>query len=88
MVKWGLFFSKSAQKDSVKIDAAGLRGAVEALLELLSLNPFTSLPPYEKVLGDMRGARSRRINIQHRLVYQVDEKRHEVRILRMWAHYK
>jgi toxin YoeB len=80
-------FTKAAQKDAKKISAAGLRGHAEKLLALLTQNPFHTPPPYEKLVGDLKGAYSRRINLQHRLVYSVDEPAHVVKILRMWTHY-
>ena len=87
LVKWELVFIKQAQKDSKKIAAAGLRDKTERLLDLLRKNPFQTPPPYEKLIGDLAGAYSRRINIQHRLVYQVLEQEKVVKVLRMWTHY-
>ncbi|MEO6545905.1 MAG: Txe/YoeB family addiction module toxin [Nitrospiraceae bacterium] len=86
-MKWELVFIKQAQKDSKKIAAAGLRDKTERLLDLLRKNPFQTPPPYEKPIGDLAGAYSRRINIQHRLVYQVLEQEKVVKVLRMWTHY-
>ncbi len=83
-----LVFSKHAQKDAKKIATAGLKSKVESLLEILKTNPFKTPPTYEKLVGSLSGAYSRRINIQHRLVYQVLEKEHVVKILRMWTHYE
>ena len=83
-----LVFSKYAQKDAKKIAESGLKSKVETLLEILKTNPFKTPPSYEKLLGDLSGAYSRRINIQHRLVYQVLEKERIVKILRMWTHYE
>ena len=88
MVKWQLVYTKQAQKDAKKINAAGLREKVEDLLEILSSDPFQSPPPFEKLIGDLAGAYSRRINIQHRLVYQVYQDDRVVNILRMWTHYE
>jgi toxin YoeB len=87
MVKYKLYYTRQAQKDAKKISQAGLRPQTEKLLKVLSNNPFASYPPYEKLLGDLVGAFSRRINIQHRLVYQVLEAEKAVKIIRMWAHY-
>ena len=87
MVAWNLAYSKFALKDAKKLSAAGLRDKAQNLLDLLAVNPFQNPPPYEKLVGDLRGAYSRRINIQHRLVYEVFRKEKTVRILRMWTHY-
>jgi len=87
-VKWTLVFTKQAQKDSKKLAAAGLKAKAEELLKLLELNPFQTPPRYEKLVGDLTGAYSRRINIQHRLVYQVLEERRIVKVIRMWTHYE
>ena len=83
-----LFYSKHAQKDAKKLKAAGLKSKTENLLDILEHNPFQNPPPYEKLVGDLTGAYSRRINIQHRLVYEVIEKDKIVKILRMWTHYE
>jgi Txe/YoeB family toxin of toxin-antitoxin system len=88
MVKWRVVYTRQAQKDAKKIAAAGLRPKAEKLLEILSRNPFQSPPPYEKLMGDLSGAYSRRINIQHRLVYQVMEEIRTVKVVRMWTHYE
>jgi toxin YoeB len=85
-VSWRLVYTKAAQKDARNLVAAGLQA--KALLELLAANPFQTPPPYEKLVGDLAGAYSRRINIQHRLVYQVLEDEHVVKVLRMWSHYE
>lgn len=85
---WQLVYTKYAQKDAKKIQRAGLRERVERLLLILVKNPFQSPPPYEQLLGDLSGAYSRRINIQHRLVYQVLKEQRTVKILRMWTHYE
>ncbi|BEI43392.1 MULTISPECIES: Txe/YoeB family addiction module toxin [unclassified Polynucleobacter] len=87
MVAWNLAYSKFALKDAKKLSAAGLRDKAQNLLDLLAVDPFQNPPPYEKLVGDLRGAYSRRINIQHRLVYEVFRKEKTVRILRMWTHY-
>ena len=87
-MNWQLVFTKQAQKDANKIAKAGLREKVEFLLGILSKNPFEDCPPYEKLVGDLSGAYSRRINIQHRLVYQVLEDHNVVKVLRMWSHYE
>jgi toxin YoeB len=88
MVKWKIVYTRPAQKDARKIALAGLRKKAEHLLEILSIDPFQSPPPYEKLLADLSGAYSRRINIQHRLVYQVLEDIQTVKIIRMWTHYE
>jgi Txe/YoeB family toxin of toxin-antitoxin system len=85
---WRIVFTKQAQKDAKKIAASGLRSKVEHLLSILQENPFQNPPPFEKLVGDLSGACSRRINIQHRLVYQVLEKEKTVKVLRMWTHYE
>ena len=87
-MSWRLVFSKQAQKDAKKLAAAGLRRKAEELLQVLRENPFKTPPPYEKLIGDLTGAYSRRINIQHRLVYQVYEDAVVVKVLRMWTHYE
>ena len=87
-MSWQLFFTKQAQKDAKKISSAGLRDKVEHLIEVLQDNPLQSPPPYEKLIGDLTGAYSRRINIQHRLVYQIIKKKKAVKIIRMWTHYE
>jgi toxin YoeB len=87
-VKWRLVYTKQAQKDAKRLSAAGLRPKAEKLLDLLAENPFKTPPRFEKLLGDMTGAYSRRINIQHRLVYQVIEEKKVVKIIRMWTHYE
>lgn len=87
-MKWRLVFTKHAQKDAAKLASAGLKDKAQALLEIVSNNPFQNPPPYEKLIGDLSGAYSRRVNIQHRLVYQVLEQERTVKILRMWTHYE
>jgi Txe/YoeB family toxin of toxin-antitoxin system len=86
MVKWRIVYTKQAQKDAKKIVAAGLRQKAEKLLEVLSENPFQTPPPFEKLIGDLSGAYSRRITIQHRLVYQVLQEIKTVKVVRMWTH--
>jgi Txe/YoeB family toxin of toxin-antitoxin system len=88
MVKWRVVYTRQAQKDARKIAFAGLREKAEQLLEILSKNPFPSPPPFEKLVGDLSGAYSRRINIQHRLAYQVLEEICTVKVIRMWTHYE
>jgi len=87
-VSWRIVFTKQAKKDAKKLAAAGLRPKAEELLDILRQNPFQTPPRYEKLIGDLSGAYSRRINIQHRLVYQVYEDEMTVKILRMWTHYE
>ena len=88
MVNWELRFTKQASKDAKKISSSNLKPQVEKLLAVMAVNPFQNPPPYEKLVGDLAGAYSRRINIQHRLVYQVYEKEQAVKIIRMWTHYE
>jgi len=88
LVKWQVVFTRQTQKDAKKLAAAGLRPKAEELLDILRKNPFQSPPPYEKLVGDLAGAYSRRINVQHRLVYQVLEQGRVVKVLRMWTHYE
>jgi Txe/YoeB family toxin of toxin-antitoxin system len=88
MVTWRIVYTKQAQKDAKKVATAGLKPKAEKLLEILSKNPFQTPPPFEKLIGDLSGAYSRRINIQHRLVYQVLEEIRTVKVIRMWTHYE
>lgn len=88
MKPWQIVFTKQAQKDARRLAGSGLRPKAERSLALLAEDPFQKPPPFEKLLGDLTGAYSRRINIQHRLVYQVLEERHIVKVLRMWTHYE
>jgi Txe/YoeB family toxin of toxin-antitoxin system len=81
-------FTRQARKDAKKLSAAGLKPKAEYLLNILRKDPFQSPPPFEKLLGDLSGAHSRRINVQHRLVYQILEDEHTVKVLRMWTHYE
>lgn len=87
-MSWSLRFTKQAQRDAAKLAAAGLRPKAEVLLELLREDPFLRPPPFEKLVGDLRGAYSRRINLQHRLVYEVHAEERVVKVLRMWTHYE
>ena len=88
MVSWQIVYSRHAQKDAKKLAAAGLKAKALELLAVLAADPFQNPPPYEKLVGDLAGAYSRRINIQHRLVYEVFPKERVVRVLRMWTHYE
>lgn len=87
-MKWELAYSRQALKDAKKVKAAGLRQKVEELLSILERDPFQTPPAFEKLVGDLVGAYSRRINIHHRLVYEVFAKERMVRVLRMWTHYE
>ncbi len=87
-MSWQLVYTKQAQKDAKKLSAAGLRPKAEELLAILEKNPFQNPPPYEKLVGDLAGAYSRRINIQHRLVYQVLRESRAVKVIRLWTHYE
>jgi toxin YoeB len=88
MVNWQVVYTKQALKDAKKVSSAGLRSKTEDLLEVLKKNPFQSPPPFEKLIGDLEGAYSRRINIQHRLVYQVLKTERIIKVIRMWSHYE
>lgn len=87
-MNWELVFTKQAQKDAKKLASAGLKKKAQILLEVIAENPFQNPPPYEKLVGDLAGAYSRRINIQHRLVYQVFRKGNVIKVIRLWTHYK
>jgi len=87
-VTWTLVYAKQAQKDAKKLSGAGLRSRAEELLKILAKNPYQNPPPFEKLVGDLQGAYSRRINIQHRLVYEIFPEQRTVRVLRMWTHYE
>lgn len=87
-MNWRVVYSKRAQKDARKLAAASLKEKAQELLKVLATDPFQNPPPYEKLIGDLAGAYSRRINIQHRLVYEVFPKEQVVRVLRMWTHYE
>ena len=88
LVRWQLVYTKQAQKDAKKLSAAGLKAKALKLLELIETDPYQTPPPYEKLVGDLSGAISRRINIQHRLVYQVYEKEKTIKVIRLWTHYE
>ena len=88
MSRWRIVFTKQAQKDAKKLAASGLRDKAQTLLDILAEDPFKSPPPFEKLVGDLTGAYSRRINIQHRLVYQVLKAERTVKVLRMWTHFE
>ena len=85
---WRIAYTKQAKKDAKKLSASGLRPKAEELLAILAENPYQNPPPFEKLVGDLTGAYSRRINIQHRLVYQIIEEERVVKVIRMWTHYK
>ncbi len=85
---WRVVFTKQAQKDAKKLAAAGLRSKAEKLLDILRENPYKTPPTFEKLLGDLSGAYSRRINIQHRLIYQILDNEKIVKVIRMWTHYE
>jgi len=85
---WEVHFTKQAQKDAKKVASSGLKPKAQELLEIIRKDPFANPPPYEKLIGDLSGAYSRRINIQHRLVYQVLEKGRAMKVLRLWTHYE
>ena len=87
-MSWKLVYTRQAQKDAQRLKAAGLKQKAQQPLDILAENPFQNPPPYEKLVGDLAGACSRRINIKHRLVYQVLEDVHTVKVLRMWTHYE
>ena len=87
-MSWALVYTKHAQKDARKLTAVGLKEKAQALLDLLARDPLANPPPFEKLVGDLSGAYSRRINIQHRLVYQVVKAGKTVKVLRMWTHYE
>ena len=85
---YSIVYSSQAQKDAKKVDKPGLKNNIENIIEILKRNPYQNPPPYEKLLGDLSGTYSRRINIQHRLIYQIYEKEKIVKIIRMWTHYE
>ena len=87
-MSWAIVYARHAQKDAQKLSASGLKGKALELLAILKANPFQNPPPYEKPVGDLSGAYSRRINIQHRLVYEVLEDQKIIKVLRMWSHYE
>jgi len=88
VVRWKIVYTKQAQKDARKLARSGLKSKAQELIEIVKENPYQNPPPYEKLLGDLSGSYSRRINIQHRLVYQVLEKQKIVKVLRLWTHYE
>jgi toxin YoeB len=88
LVSWTLVYTNQARKDAKKLSAAGLKKKAQVLLEILEMNPYQNPPPYEKLVGDLAGAYSRRINIQHRLVYQVLNDKRVVKVIRLWTHYE
>lgn len=85
---WNIYYTRQAQKDARKLASSGLKEKAEALLEIVATNPYQNPPPCEQLVGDLSGAYSRRINIQHRLVYQVYEQEKCVKVLRLWTHYE
>ena len=87
-MSWVIVFTKQAQKDAKKIAASNLKAQAQRLLDIIAANPYQNPPPYEKLVGDLSGACSRRINIQHRLVYQVHDSERTVKVIRMWTHYE
>ncbi|MGB5685916.1 MAG: Txe/YoeB family addiction module toxin [Candidatus Electrothrix sp.] len=88
MVTWKLVYTKQALKDAKKLSASGLRKKAEKLLDILRVNPYQNPPPFEKLIGDLSGAYSRRINIQHRIVYQIIDSEKTVKVIRLWTHYE
>jgi Txe/YoeB family toxin of toxin-antitoxin system len=88
MVSWAVVFTRHAQKDARRVQQAGLRARTEELIDILRRDPRQSPPPFEKLVGDLAGAYSRRISIQHRLVYQILDEERIVKVLRMWTHYE
>jgi Txe/YoeB family toxin of toxin-antitoxin system len=87
-VNWTLVYTKQAQKDAKKLASGGLKEKAQRLLDIIANDPFTTPPPYEKLVGDLAGAYSRRINIQHRLVYEVIESTRTIKVIRLWTHYE
>lgn len=85
---WAIYYTKQAKKDARKLASAGLKEKAKALLSIIQENPYQNPPPHEKLIGDLDGAYSRRINIQHRLVYQVIENEKSIKVLRLWTHYE
>ena len=85
---WQLYYTKQAQKDARKLASSGLKKKAQELLAIIEVDPYQNPPPYEKLVGDLSGAYSRRINIQHRLVYQVVESEKSIKVLRLWSHYE
>ncbi len=87
-MNWSIVYTKQAQKDAKKLASSNLKPQAQRILDILANNPFQNPPPYEKLTGDLSGAYSRRVNIQHRLVYQIYEAEHTIKVLRMWTHYE
>jgi len=87
-VSWKLVYTKQAQKDAKKLSASGLKEKAKNLLYIIQENPYQNPPPYEKLVGDLNGAYSRRINIQHRIVYQIMEEEKTIKVIRLWTHYE
>ena len=87
-MSYKLVYTKQAQKDAKKIKNSGLKAKVEELLEIIRKNPYKNPPPYEKLIGDLSGAYSRKINIQHRLVYQIKKNEKIIKVIRLWTHYE
>lgn len=86
-MSWALYYTKQAQKDAKKLASSGLKAKAQELLNIIKNDPYQNPPPFEKLVGDLTGAYSRRINIQHRLVYQVLEQQQSIKVLRLWTHY-
>ena len=87
-MSWSVVYTRQARKDAAKIASSNLKAQAQRLLDIIARNPFQNPPPYEKLMGDLAGAYSRRINIQHRLVYQVYDAEHTIKVVRMWTHYE
>ena len=87
-MSWRIVFTKKAQKDAKKLSASNLKAKAEAIIQILREDPYQVPPPYEKLVGDLAGAYSRRINIQHRVVYQVLDDENTIKVIRMWTHYE
>jgi len=87
-VRWRIVFTKHAQKDAKKLSGSGLKSKAEEIIDILKQNPYQTPPPYEKLVGDLSGAYSRRLNIQHRIVYQILNDDKIVKVIRMWTHYE
>ena len=85
---WELVYTKQAQKDAKQLASSGFKNKAILLLDIIQKDPYQNPPPYEKLVGDLSGAYSRRINIQHRLVYQIYEKEHTIKVIRLWTHYE
>jgi len=87
-VTWELVYTKQAQKDAKKLSSAGLKDKAQKVLDIVKVNPYQNPPPYEKLIGDLAGSYSRRINIQHRVVYQIYEEEKAIKVIRLWTHYE